>query len=388
MLYDFTYCNPCRIHFGKTALDHLPDELALYGPNVLFAYGKNSIKVTGLYDRICKILKDSGKVITEFSGVMPNPTYHKVLEGAELCRRQHIDLILAVGGGSVIDCCKAVSAAAHAEDDFWKLYWEEGKTPGELVIPIGTVLTMVGTGSEMNASSVITHEDKQLKVGHTFDERFIPRFSILDPVLTYTLPEYQMVSGIYDIMQHLMEQYFSGTDDNVSDDLLEAVMRSVIRNAPLALKEPDHYEYRSNIMWAATMALNEMLGLSKEQDWEVHAIEHQIGAFTDCAHGAGLAVVAPSYYRHIYRFGLPKFCRFAREVWDISPEGKTEEELALAGIAALEAFRGSLGLPSSLKELGVTEEMIRPIAESTAPGGAYCRVGADEIEAILRACYA
>lgn len=388
MIYDFTYENPTRIHFGKKALEHLPEELGKYGKNILLVYGKNSIKATGLYDKIISILHECDKEVVELGGINSNPRYTQVLAGAKLVRDNKIDLILAVGGGSVIDCSKGIAASAYYEGDPWKHYWEENGPIANKIIPVASVLTMTGTASEMNTGSVITNEEKKLKLGRVFPfPDLCPKFSILNPEFTYTVPKTQMVSGIADIFSHLMEQYFGGDDDCTSDYLLEGVMHSLINASRKALVNPYDYEARSNIMWCATMGLNEILALSKKQDWEVHMIEHQLGAYTDCPHGIGLAIISPTYYRYIYKFGLPKFVRFANNIWHIDSNGKTDEQIALEGIAHLESFFRELGIPSTLREVGTTEEMLPQIAKSTIPGGGYKKMNDDDILAVLKECF-
>lgn len=387
MLFDFEFYNPTKIYFGKNAIDKLGNELNKYGPNILLVYGKTAIKKIGLYDKVVEILSSCNKNIVELPGIKPNPTYTQVLRGVELVRKNNIDLILAVGGGSVIDCAKAISVSAYCEDDPWQKYWVDFKEVDNKIIPVASILTMVGTGSEMNAGSVITNEETMIKEGRVFSPDVNPVFSILNPEYTYTVPKLQMVSGIYDIISHLCEQYFSGTDDNTSDYLLEAIMKSVINSTRVALNDHENYEARSNIMWSATVALNKMSGVSKEQDWMVHSIEHQIGAYTDCPHGVGLAIVSIPYYRHIYKYGLSKFVRFAKNVWNVSEDGKSDEEIALEGIDRLEDFIKEMGMPISLKEIGTTNKMLSKIANSVTPGGYYKRIERDEVLQILRECY-
>lgn len=387
MLYDFTYYNPTRIHFGKDSLKQLKGEFSNYGDTVLLVYGKNSIKKIGLYDELKTILNESGKKVVELSGVMPNPTYEKVLEGAALVRENNVDLILAVGGGSVIDCAKAISVSAYCEEDAFKKYWINFEPLDNKVVPVASVLTMVGTGSEMNGGSVITNEELKIKSGRVYGPEVYPKFSILNPEYTFTLPQYQMVSGVFDIMSHLMEQYFSGNDNNTTDYVIEGLLRSVIDNSRVAIKNPKDYEARSNMMWSATLALNTIAGLSKEQDWEVHMIEHQLGAYTDCAHGMGLAAISIPYYRYIYSYGLDKFVRFAKEVWHVSEEGKTKDEIAQEGITCLESFIKELGIVTSISELGATREMLPLIANSTVLGGGYKKLTAEEVLSILESCF-
>lgn len=388
MLYDFTYQNPTRIHFGKKAINKLAGELREYGNNILLVYGKASIKKIGLYDQVMNILQAEGKTVVELAGINANPRYTQLLEGARLVREHNIDLILAVGGGSVIDCAKGIACAAYAEGDVWQRYYVNQEPVTNRVIPVGSILTMAGTGSEMNSGSVITNEAENLKIGRVYPLALVtPRFSILNPEYTYSVPKYQMISGIFDVFSHLMEQYFSGDDDCTSDYLLEGLMLSLISASRKAIVNQEDYEARSNIMWCATMGLNKILGLSKTQDWEVHMIEHQLGAYTDCAHGIGLAIISPAYYRYIYRDGLHRFVRYAKHIWGVEDKGQGDEAIALEGINRLEAFIAELGIPATLREVGATEEMLPLIANSTALGGGYKQLNAEDILAILKACY-
>ncbi len=385
MKFDFTYYNPTKIYFGKTALGNLSDELKNYGENILLIYGKNSVKKSGLYDKVIEILNSADKKVTELLGIKSNPSYSQLLEGARLVRENNVDLILAVGGGSVIDCAKGISVSAYCEGDPWQRYWVNFEDVDNKIVPVASILTMAGTGSEMNGGSVITNEEKMLKNGRVFPSNVNPKFSVLNPEYTYTVPKYQMVSGIFDTMSHLMEQYFSGDDDNTTDYVLEGVMRSLVHSARAALKNQQDYEARSNIMWCATIGLNTITGLSKEQDWEVHMIEHQIGAYTDCAHGAGLAVVSVPYYKYICKYAPEKFARFARNVWGVS-EDDTDAVTAL-GIEKLKDFIKELGLPLTLRELGASEDMLPLIANSTVPGGGYKKMTAEDILTVLKECY-
>jgi alcohol dehydrogenase YqhD (iron-dependent ADH family) len=389
MQLDFSYYNPTKIHFGKDSLAKLKDELADYGDTVMLTYGRNAIKSNGLYDQVISILNEAGKKVVELSGVMPNPTYEKLMEGAKLVRDNDVSLILAVGGGSVIDCAKGISVSAYCEDqDPFQKYWVEFQDVANKIVPVASILTMVGTGSEMNGGSVITHDEMKYKAGRVFPVDVYPKFSILNPEYTFTVSQYQMVSGVFDTMSHLMEQYFSDEGVNTSDYLIESLLKSSIANVRVALKDPQDYEARSNIMWNATLALNTLTGLSKTQDWQVHMIEHQLGAYTDCAHGMGLAAVSLPYYRHIYANGIDKFVRFATEIWGVSPEGKTKDEIALAGLDALEQFTKECGIVTSLEELGATKEMLPRIAESTIIlGRGYKKLTTEEVEDILEECF-
>lgn len=387
MIYDFTYYNPTKIYFGKKSLENLEAELKNYGKNVLLVYGKNSIKKIGLYDEVIKTLKKCGKNVIELAGINANPRYSQVLEGARLVRENDVDLILAVGGGSVIDCSKAISVSAYAKGDPWKRYWIDFEPVDNKLVPVGAILTMTGTASEMNGGSVITNEDEKIKTGRVFDASVYPKFSILNPEYTYSVPERQMVSGIFDIFSHLMEQYFSGDDDNTTDYVIEGVIKSLIKSARAAKKDPRNYEARSNIMWCATLGLNTVTGVSKTQDWEVHMIEHQLGAYTDCPHGLGLAVISVPYYRYIYKYGLDKFVRYAESVWGVDATGKAKEEVALQGIDKLAEFIKEMGIPTTLRELGATEEMLPLIAKTTVKGGGYKQMGESDILTVLKACY-
>lgn len=384
MNQNFEFYCPTRIYFGKNSIENLEKELSKYGKKVLFLFGFSSIKKIGLYDRVMEILNKAGKEVFICDKVMPNPTYEKVQEACKICKDNNIDLILAVGGGSVIDCAKAIAASTYQEDS-WNYFWIEGNPIKNKVIPIGTILTMTGTGSEMNGGSVITNNDVKLKKGHVFEDKNIPQFSILDPEYTYTVSEYQMLSGIFDIFSHLMEQYFSDNEDSVSDYLLEGLMRCLIHNTPLCIKNPKDYSARSNIMWTSTMALNRLVGLSKTQDWEVHSIEHQISAYTDCAHGMGLAAISVAYYRHVYKYGLPQFVKFAVNVWNVDPTGKSDEEIAQEGINRLEQFMANNKLKVHLQSLGCTEEMLPLIAGSADINPvAYKPMTKEEILEILK----
>ena len=365
MLGNFTYCNPTKLYFGKNALDGLNEELPKYGKNVLLVYGGGSIKKNGIYDKVVALLKANGKTVYEDAGVMPNPTTDKLYEGIERARAAKADLILAVGGGSVCDYPKAVSISVHCKADPWEKYFLKMEDVDNKIIPVGCVLTMVGTGSEMNGGSVITNHAQKLKIGHVFGENVFPKFSVLDPEFTFTLPKYQMVAGFYDIMSHILEQYFSGEDDNTSDYIMEGLLRSLIHSSRKAVKDPTDYEARSNIMWTATWALNTLVAKGKTTDWEVHMLGQAVGAYTDATHGMTLAAVSPAYYRLIMPYGLAKFVRYAENVWDVRPEGKTDEQIAEEGLEAMEKWMREIGLVMNLRDLGVTDDMTEGLADST-----------------------
>lgn len=387
MLGNFMFSIPTRLHFGKDAMQALNEELPKYGPKVLLAYGGGSIKKNGIYDQVMDLLKSNGKTVIEDGGVMPNPTVEKLYEGCALARENNVDLILAVGGGSVCDYSKAVSISAWCKENPWDKYYLrfEGVDADTRIIPVGCVLTMAGTGSEMNGGAVITNHEQKLKIGHVFDDRVFPKFSILNSEFTYTLPKYQMVSGIYDIMNHITEQYFSGEDDNTSDYLAEGLLRSLIHSSRIALKDPTNYEARSNIMWIATWALNTLIEKGKSTDWMVHMIGQSVGAYTDATHGMTLSAVSMAYYRHICPYGLAKFKRFAMNVWDVTSEGKTDERIAAEGLDRMESYMKELGLVMNIRELGVTEDMLDGIVKGThLMEGGYKVLDQDEIFAILK----
>ncbi|NPD32712.1 iron-containing alcohol dehydrogenase [Eggerthellaceae bacterium zg-997] len=384
MLGNFTYYNPCRLHFGPDAVAKLADELAEYGPSVVLVYGGGSIKRSGLYDQVTTMLRAAGKTVAEISGVMSNPTADKLREGAKVARDANADLLLAVGGGSVIDYAKAVAVSAWCDDDPWEKYFLRMEAPDNRLIPVGNILTMSGTGSEMNAGSVISNPQQKLKIGHVFGPELIPRFAIVNPELTFTVPDYQMRAGIFDAFNHIQEQYFSGDDDNTSDYVAEALMRSLVASSLVAVADPADYEARSNISWACTWALNTLLGKGKATDWEVHMIGQAIGAVTDAAHGMTLSAVAPAYYRHIMPYGLHKFVRFAVEVWDVRPEGKTDEQVAREGIEAMEAWMDRIGVVRHVGELGLTPDMYDDVVKGTfLLEGGYKKLTPDEVRAIL-----
>ena len=385
MLGNFQFHNPTRLHFGENALDSLADELKNYGPTVQFSYGGGSIKKFGIYDQVMSILAAAGKTVVDDGGVMPNPTMERVLEGAERAKSHNVDLILAVGGGSTIDYAKAVSASAWCEEDPWEKYYMRREEPSCRIIPVGSVLTMAGTGSEMNGGSVISNHRANLKVGKVFGPAVYPKFTIQNPRFTFTVPRRQMVAGIFDIMSHILEQYLSGEDDNTSDYISEGLMHSLIHSSRIAVKNPEDYEARSNIVWTATWALNTLIAMGKTTDWEVHMIGHAVGTLTDATHGMTLAAVSLPYYRLIMPYGQKRFSRFAANVWGISPEGKSDEQLANEGLAALEAWMREIGVTMKISELGATEEMLPAIADATfLLDGGYKKLTREEVLEILR----
>lgn len=365
MLGNFKYSNPTKLYFGEDSLNNLKEELAGYGKNVQLVYGGGSIKKNGIYDQVAAVLKECGKEIFEDGGVMPNPTVEKLAEGCQIARDNQVDFILAVGGGSVCDYSKAVSVSTYCEDDPWEKYYIRFEDVTCKTIPVGCVLTMVGTGSEMNGGAVITNHEQKLKIGHVFGDNVFPKFSILNPKFTYSLPKYQMVSGCFDIMSHILEQYFSGEDDNTSDYIAEGLLRSLITSSKAAVKNPEDYEARSNIMWTSTWALNTLIAMGKTTDWEVHMLGQAVGAHTDATHGMTLSAVSIPYYRYIMADGLQKFKRYAVNVWNVNPAGKTDEQIALEGLDCMESYMKEIGLVMNISEFGVTKDMIESVADST-----------------------
>lgn len=386
MLGNFTYCNPTKLYFGKDALNGLNEELPKYGKNVLLVYGGGSIKKNGIYDKVVKILKENGKNIFEDSGVMPNPTTEKLYEGIARAKKAKADFILAVGGGSCCDYAKALSISVNCKEDPWDKYYLRFEEPSCKIIPVGCVLTMVGTGSEMNGGAVITNHAQKLKIGHVFGEEVFPKFSILNPEFSMTLPKYQMVAGIYDIMSHILEQYFSGNDDNASDYIMEGMLRSLISSALVAVKNPKDYQARSNIMWLATWALNTFVAKGKTTDWEVHMLGQAVGAHTDATHGMTLSAVSMPYYHHILPYGVEKFKRYAINVWGVSAGRKSDEEIANEGLDRMEKWMKKIGLVMNISDLGANEKMINAIAKSTlVMKGGYKVLTQKEIKEILKA---
>ncbi|WP_024345907.1 iron-containing alcohol dehydrogenase [Lacrimispora indolis] len=387
---NFIFENATKVFFGKGCVkEYLACLTEGYGNVVMLAYGGGSIKKNGVYEEVTKILKAAGKTIVEFPDIMANPTYEKVLDGARLARENKAGLILGVGGGSVMDCCKAISLAARYEGDVWNEFWTKPGVIDFEPLPLGVIVTVAGTGSECNGGAVITNEILKTKTGRDYP-KCNPKFALLDPVYTYSVPNKQMVSGSFDILSHIMEIYFSAPDENnVSDDIAEALMRNVIRNLRIAIQNPEDYTARSNLMWDATMAENRIIKLGKQTDFECHQMEHQLGAYTDCNHGAGLAVLHPVYYRHICEAGKTKFARFATEVWGITETGKSQLELAKAGVEALADFIKEIGLPTTLRELGVDESTdLKVIAKScNIVPGSYKKMTHEEILEIFKECF-
>ena len=385
MLGNFSYKNATKLYFGDESLQYLNEELPKYGDTVQLIYGGGSVKKNGIYDAVVDILKANGKTIVEDAGVMPNPTADKLRYGVRIARENNVDLLLAIGGGSCCDYAKAVSVSVHCDDDPWEKYYIRFEEPDCEIVPVGCILTMAGTGSEMNAGAVITNHEQKLKIGHVFGDEVMPKFSILNPKFTMTLPKRQMVAGIYDIFNHICEQYFSGEDDNTSDYIAEALMKSVIHSSLIAVDDPQDYEARSNIMWTATWALNTLISRGKTTDWMVHMLGQAVGAITDATHGMTLAAVSLPYYRTIMPYGLKKFVRFATEVWGVDADGKSDESIASEGLQAMENWMMQLGVAMNLSELGVAEEMIESIADATIIlDGGYKVFTRDDVVKVLK----
>lgn len=389
-MQDFYFENCTKVWFGyDTVKKNLPQILNGYGKKVMLTYGGGSIKKNGIYDIVTSILKDAQKEIIEFSGIMSNPTYQKVLDGAKLAKENNVDLILAVGGGSVMDASKTISLAARYDGDVWNDFFTKKGEIDFSPIPVGVIVTVAGTGSECNGGSVITNEDLHIKTGRDYP-KLNPEFALLDPPFTYSVPRKQVISGAFDTLSHIMETYFSKpNDNNVSDAISEALMKNVIENINVICDDLTNDIARRNLMWDATMGENRIIKLGKTTDFECHFIEHQIGAYTNCNHGEGLAVIHPIYYKYIYKYGLSKFVSFAKNVWNVNSKDKSDEEIALEGINKLAEFIRKIGLPTSLKELGLQDKsMLKEIADSCGISqGSFKQMTHDEILELLEECY-
>ena len=387
---NFNFEYQTKVYFGYNSVeDGLTNELKKYGKKVMLTYGAGSIKQNGIYEEIINFLKENNKEIIEFNNIMPNPTYEKVLAGSKIARENNVDLILAVGGGSVIDCSKVIATQAVMDEDIWNMEINNHKLPNVLPIPLGAIVTVSGTGSEMNGGAVITNEEIKVKTG-IFSNA--PKFAILNPNYTMSVKFPQVISGAFDTLSHAMETYFGYPNyNNVSDDVNEAIMRNVIKNILILINDEKNYEARSNLMWDSAMAENGILKIGKKTDFQVHMIEHQLAAYTDCNHGEGLAVIHPTYYRHIFKYGLDKFVKFAKNVWGISQDNLTDDELALKGIDALEEFIKKCNLPTKLlnlkSKINITDKLIEEVAYSTTiMPNSYKRLTHNEIYEILKEC--
>ncbi len=382
---NFTFCNPTKIIFGKGTEAQTGREVARYAKKVLLHYGGGSIKASGLYDRVCRSLKEAGVQFEELGGVKPNPRLSMVREGIRICREKKIELILAVGGGSVIDSSKAIGIGVPSKDDVWDFYLK--KRPVNEMLPVGVVLTIPAAGSESSNGSVITNEEGWLKKD-AGGECMRPRFAIMNPELTFSLPPYQTACGAADIMAHVMERYFTRVPAvDFTDRLCEATLRTIIECVPVALAQPDDYAARAEIMWASTIAHNDLLSTGRVGDWASHMIEHELSGIYDVAHGAGLAVTFPAWMKHVYKNDVARFARFAVRVWGVEPRFDWVERTALEGIGRAKAFFRDIGLPTSLKELGIKDDRLEEMAKkATAAGplGNFVKLGKDDVVSIYR----
>lgn len=382
---NFTFHNSTRIIFGKGNENTVGSEVRKYSKKVLLHYGGGSIKKSGLYDKVVKSLKEAGVEHIELGGVKPNPRLSLVYEGIDLCKKNDIDFILAVGGGSVIDSAKAIAVGVLYDGDVWDLYMK--KATADKALPIGTILTIPAAGSESSESSVITKEEGQLKrdIGYDFIR---PKFSILNPELCSTLPPYQVACGAADIMAHVMERYFTNTPNvEFTDRLSEATLVTMINNVPRVLKDLNDYDTFAEVMWAGTIAHNGLLGTGREQDWASHMIEHELSGIYDIAHGAGLAIVFPAWMKYVYKRNVNRFVQFAVRVWKVEQDFENPERTALEGIARMEDFFRSIGLPVRLSEAGITDNRFEEMAEKAAGTGTlggFMKLNKDDIVNIYK----
>jgi alcohol dehydrogenase YqhD (iron-dependent ADH family) len=382
---NFVFENATKIVFGKEVERDVGRLTARWSRKILLHYGAGSIKKSGLHDRVCRSLKEAGVEFVELPGVVPNPRLSLVREGIDICRKRGIDFILAVGGGSVIDSAKAIGIGVPYKGDVWEFYTNKAK-PAEM-LPVGVVLTIPAAGSEASGGSVVTNEEGWLK--RACDSVIMrPKFAIMNPELTFTLPPYQTACGAADIMAHVFERYFTRTPAvDLTDRLCEATLQTIIRNAPIALAQPSDYDARAEIMWASTVAHNDLIGTGRAADWGSHMIEHELSAIYDVAHGAGLAVVFPAWMRHAYTSDIARFAQLAVRVWGVPYDFSSPERTALEGIDRLQAFNRRIGLPTTLKELGVSGDRLEEMARKCAhygPVGSYVKLGAREILGVLK----
>lgn len=384
---NFTFLSPTKIIFGRGVESRVGEETKAYSNKVLLHYGGGTIKRIGLYDRVVKSLKDAGVDFIELGGVQPNPRLSLVKQGIELCRKHNIDFILAVGGGSAIDSAKAIAVGVPYEGDVWDFY--SGKAVPQKALPVGVVLTIPAAGSEASKSSVITNEDGWYKRGLNV-EIIRPKFAIMNPEITFTLPPYQTACGAADIMAHVMERYFTHQKDvDFTDRLCEATLKTMIRNVPIVLEEPENYEARAEIMWASTIAHNDLLSTGRIGDWASHAIEHELSGIYDVPHGAGLAVVFPAWMKYVYKENVDRFVQFATRVWDVEMDFANPERTALEGIYRLTQFFKRIGLPVTLEELGIPDDRLEEMADKctnkgTNQIGNFKKLGREDVLNILK----
>ncbi|GED67619.1 NADH-dependent alcohol dehydrogenase [Brevibacillus reuszeri] len=379
----FVYHNPTQLIFGRGQLSMLKEKAEQLGQTVLLVYGGGSIKRSGLYEKVVSLLQEAGCRVLELSGVEPNPRLSTVKKGIELCRQEGVNWILAVGGGSVIDAAKAVAVGVPYEGDVWDFYTR--KALATEALPLGTILTLAATGSEMNRGSVVTNWDTKEKHGASTT---FPAFSILDPENTFSVPRDQTIYGISDIMSHVFEQYFTHTPEvPLQTRFAESILKTVVENADRVLANPDDYDARANILYCGTMALNGTLPVGVETDWATHSIEHAVSAVYDIPHGGGLAIIFPKWMRYVYRENVARFVRFAVEVWNVDPSGKTDDEVALEGIAATEAFFARIGAPTRLADYEIDDQHLQLMAEKATPFGpigSFKKLSSEDVAQILR----
>lgn len=381
-MINFAYQCPTEIIFGKGTQNLAGEKARRFGKKALLVYGGGSIKRTGLYDQVVKSLREAGVEFLELGGAQPNPRLALVHQGIELCRREQIGFLLAVGGGSAIDTAKAIAIGVNYHGDVWDLFM--GAKSDHQALPVGVVLTIPAAGSETSLSVVITKEDGLIKKGLS-DNRVRPQFAILNPELTYTLPFYQTACGVSDMLAHVMERFFTQTPHtDVSDRICEGVMRSVLNLAPQLKERPNDYELRANIMWAGTLAHNGILGMGREEDWGSHGIEHELSAIYDIAHGAGLSIVFPAWMKYVYHENINRFVQFAVRVMDVDLEFGDPEAIVKEGIRRLEEFYRTMGLPVRLSEVGIDESRFQEMAEKCAPRGHFKVMDAEDIVNIYR----
>lgn len=380
----FSFYNPVKIHFGKGSIEHLRNELPLYGKNILIVYGGGSIKTNGVYGDIQEILSDLNMNVFELAGVEPNPRVETARKGIAICKEHNIDIVLAVGGGSVIDCSKLIVAGAKLDADAWDIVTK--KVMATEALPLATVLTLAATASEMNSGSVITNLETKEKFGWGSPACF-PKFSILDPAYTYSVPVNQTVNGVVDTMSHIFEQYFNNaTNTPITDEMSEGILRTLIDIAPKALKDPTNYEHRETLMLAGTLGLNGFLSLGSRGDWATHNIEHAVSAYYDIAHAGGLAILFPNWMKHNVHVNPARFAKIAVNVFGIDTAGKTEEQIALEGIDALSAFWTSLGAPSRLADFEIDTTYFDEMVEHclvNGPFGNFNKLQAEDVRKIL-----
>ena len=366
-MINFTFENPTKIIFGKDTESEVGIESAPYGAKVLLHYGGGSIKRTGLYDKIVRVLEAEGLIIFEFGGVQPNPRISLVREGIDICRKNKIQFILAVGGGSVIDSAKAIGIGVPYNGDVWDFY--TGKAQPTETLPVGVVLTIPAAGSESSVGSVITNEEGWYKRS-TGGEILRPKFAIMNPELTYTLPQYQTAAGVADMMAHIFERYFTNEKNvDLTDRLCEATLRSIITNAKILLKEPLNYDARAEIMWAGAIAHNGLLGTGRVEDWATHDIEHELSGIYDIAHGAGLAILFPAWMEYVYRQDVNRFAQFAVRVWGVEPDFSSPEKVSLEGIKRVKHFFKLIELPTSLSDADIPEDRFEEMAKKATENG-------------------